>query len=47
METVKVERRVIGIIEVDSGTVVVGDPAYTLPSVADAKARHRLLGCPT
>lgn len=37
METVKVERRVIGIIEVDSGTVVVGDPAYALPSVQDAK----------
>jgi len=33
----KVVRRVIGIIEVDSGTVVVGDPAYTLPSVEDGK----------
>ncbi len=33
----KIVRRVIGIIEVDSGTVVVGDPAYTLPSVKDGK----------
>lgn len=33
----KVVRRVIGIIEVDSGTVVVGDPAYTLSSVEDGK----------
>ena len=36
--TIKVERRVVGIIEVDSGTVVVGDPAYTLPSAADGKS---------
>ena len=32
---VKTERRVIGIIEVDSGTVVVGDPAYPLPRAAE------------
>ena len=29
--TAKVERRVIGVIEVDSGTVLVGDPTYALP----------------
>ncbi len=34
----EIERRIIGVIEVDSGTVVVGDPAYTLPSVEDGKA---------
>lgn len=34
---VKTERRVIGIIEVDSGTVVVGDPAYALPSKEHGK----------
>ena len=33
----KVERRVIGVIEVDSGTVVVGDPAYALPDAAANK----------
>lgn len=35
--TTKVERRVIGIIEVDSGTVVIGDPAYMLPAADDGK----------
>ena len=29
--TVNVERRVIGIVEVDSGMVIVSDPAYVLP----------------
>lgn len=33
----KVERRVIGIIEVDSGTVLVGDPAYALPNAEEGK----------
>jgi len=36
--TSKVERRLIGIVEVDSGTVVVGDPAYMLPRAADGVA---------
>ena len=35
---VKTERRVIGIIEVDSGTVLVGDPAYALPYADRGKA---------
>ncbi len=33
----KVERRMLGVIEVDSGTVVIGDPAYTLPDAAERK----------
>ena len=37
MGPVKLERRVIGIIEVDSGTVVVGDPCYALPSAERGK----------
>jgi len=35
---VNVERRVIGVIEVDSGTVVVGDPVYALPYADRSKA---------
>jgi hypothetical protein len=27
----KVERRILGVVEVDSGTLVIGDPAYALP----------------
>ena len=34
----KVERRVLGVIEVDSGTVIVGDPTYALPRKADGVA---------
>jgi len=32
------ERRFFGVIEVDSGTIVVGDPAYLLPSREQGKA---------
>jgi hypothetical protein len=34
--TAKVQRRVIGVIEVDSGTVLVGDPTYALPRAETA-----------
>jgi hypothetical protein len=30
-------QRFLGVIEVDSGTLVIGDPAYLLPDVRDAK----------
>lgn len=32
------ERRFLGIVEVDSGTLLVGDPAYCLPSIEHGKA---------
>lgn len=32
-----VERRFLGILEVDSGTIIIGDPAYLLPSRENAK----------
>lgn len=32
-----IERRFLGFIEVDSGTVLVGDPLYLLPCVADGR----------
>ena len=32
------ERRFLGIVEVDSGTLLLGDPAYCLPSVEHGKA---------
>lgn len=32
-----IERRLLGIVEVDSGTLLVGDPAYALPSKEDGK----------
>ena len=32
-----IERRFFGVIEVDSGTFVIGDPAYLLPDQADGK----------
>ena len=32
---VKTERRMIGIVEVDSGTVIISDPAYVLPRAED------------
>ena len=31
------ERKFLGVIEIDSGTLVVGDPAYLLPSARDSK----------
>ena len=31
------ERKFLGVIEIDSGTLVIGDPAYLLPSVRDSK----------
>jgi hypothetical protein len=31
------ERKFLGVIEIDSGTLVVGDPAYLLPSASDSK----------
>lgn len=34
---VKVERRMIGIVEVDSGTVIISDPAYALPRSQDSR----------
>ena len=33
----RVERRLLGIVEVDSGTLLVGDPAYALPSKKHSK----------
>jgi hypothetical protein len=32
-----VERRFFGIVDVDSGTLMVGDPGYVLPRHADGK----------
>jgi hypothetical protein len=32
------ERQFLGIVEVDSGTLLVGDPVYCLPSVEHGKA---------
>lgn len=32
------ERRFLGVVEVDSGTLVVGDPAYLLARASDGKA---------
>lgn len=37
MATAKVERRVLGIVEVESGTVIVGDPTYSLPAADRGK----------
>lgn len=34
---VDVERRFLGVIEIDSASLVVGDPAYLLPSARDSK----------
>ena len=34
----KLERRFLGLVEVDSGTVLLGDPAYCLPYAAEGKA---------
>lgn len=31
------ERKFLGVIEVDSGTILIGDPAYLLPSARDRK----------
>lgn len=31
------ERRFLGIVDVDSATLLIGDPAYVLPSRADGK----------
>lgn len=31
------ERKFLGVIEIDSGTLVIGDPAYLLPSKRDSK----------
>lgn len=31
------ERRFLGVVEVDSGTLLVGDPAYCLPYASDGK----------
>ena len=33
----ELERRFLGMVEVDSGTLIVGDPAYCLPRVANGK----------
>ena len=33
-----VERRFLGTVEVDSGTLLVGDPVYCLPYAIDDKA---------
>lgn len=32
-----IERRFLGIAEVDSGTLLIGDPAYVLPRASDGK----------
>jgi hypothetical protein len=32
-----IDRRLLDLVEVDSGTLVIGDPAYILPSVADGR----------
>jgi hypothetical protein len=31
------ERRFLGVVEVDSGTILIGDPAYVLPDAAQSK----------
>ena len=31
------ERKFLGVIEIDSGTLVIGDPAYLLPSTGHSK----------
>jgi len=31
------ERRFLGVVDVDSGTLLIGDPAYFLPRAADEK----------
>ena len=31
------ERRFLGVVEVDSGTILIGDPAYVLPDAARSK----------
>jgi hypothetical protein len=37
-ETLVVDRRFLGLVEVDSGTLLVGDPVYCLPSSKGGKA---------
>lgn len=34
----EVQRRFLGVVEVDSGTLLIGDPAYVLPRLEDARA---------
>ncbi len=38
------ERRLLGWVEVDSGTLLIGDPVYGLPRASDGKPRGRLPG---
>ena len=38
------ERRFLGMVEVDSGTLLVGDPPYCLPDAERGQAGHRLPG---
>ncbi|OGO51634.1 MAG: hypothetical protein A2Z32_02395 [Chloroflexi bacterium RBG_16_69_14] len=33
-----VEQRFLGVVEVDSGTLVIGDPSYFLPQAAEGKS---------
>jgi hypothetical protein len=35
---VKTQRTLLGFVEVDSGTLLVGDPAYCLPDVREGRA---------
>lgn len=37
MTEANADRRFLGVVEVDSGTLVIGDPAYFLPQVAEGK----------
>jgi hypothetical protein len=32
------KREFLGVVEVDSGTLLIGDPAYVLPSLRDGRA---------
>lgn len=32
-----IDRRFLGVVEVDSGTLVIGDPVYILPSMEDGR----------
>jgi hypothetical protein len=34
----QLDRRFLGVVEVDSGTLLIGDPGYVLPSARDGKA---------
>ena len=38
MTSPEVQRRFLGVVEVDSGTLLIGDPTYILPSADSGKA---------